>query len=91
MLPRGEVQPGHGEVHVDVTGVKSICWWGAATALNHNKISLGRDVPERCQAETSPVQWWKAGREPRTETAEPGLARPEALVEEDGPWALLQL
>ena len=53
MPPRGEIRPGHGEVHVGATGVKSICWWGAATALNHNKISFGRDVPECCRAETA--------------------------------------
>lgn len=71
------------------TGVESIGWWGAGTALNHNRIGLGRDVPEHCQAETSPVQWWKAGREPRAGAAEPALVRTEALVERDGPWALL--
>lgn len=34
MPPRGRIQPGRGEVRA------------GATALNHNKISFGRDVPE---------------------------------------------
>lgn len=40
-LPRVETWPGCREVCV------------GATALNHNKISFGRDVPECCRAETA--------------------------------------
>lgn len=45
MPPRGKIRPACGETRAGASGVKSICWWGAATALNHNKISFCRDVP----------------------------------------------
>lgn len=67
--------------------MKSICWWGAATTLNYNKTTFGRDVLECCQAEAAaqPCAMAKSeeGDEGRSSRARTSQASGKGVAEKD--------